>query len=46
MLKVYGWNNMFSKAKGLFEEFRRSKFASNTCVDDDGISPLTRFVRI
>lgn len=38
MLKVYGRNDMFSKAKELFEETRRSGFASDTCVDDGGIS--------
>ncbi|RVW57371.1 Pentatricopeptide repeat-containing protein, chloroplastic [Vitis vinifera] len=38
MLKVYGRNDMFSKAKELFEETKRSTFASNTCMDDGSIS--------
>ena len=39
MLKVYGRNDMFSKAKELFEETKRSRFASNiSCMDDGGIS--------
>lgn len=36
MLKVYGRNDMFSKAKELFEETK--SFASNICTDDGGIS--------
>ncbi|KAF8404873.1 hypothetical protein HHK36_009768 [Tetracentron sinense] len=38
MLKVYGRNDMFAKAKGLFEETKRTKSGCDTYLDGGGIS--------
>ncbi|KAK9284654.1 hypothetical protein L1049_023830 [Liquidambar formosana] len=38
MLKVYGRNDNFSRARELFEETKRAKSGSNTCLDGCGTS--------